>query len=212
MRFPRKQRNSRQRTFLRAALLALFLLAVFSIPLYPLFSTQVVRMNELENSTGPTEVLQTKKVPPCTFHLTANEHTLLLTTARFHPLEGWYQGGWCVLDLSQERGPVQAKGMTMQSHPLTSSVHVFGTTTLEDAVSVTACCKTDPTVPILEMDLFHGEDGRSYFWGCLDGEPAADFDSERTYTHLTFLDQTGTVLYTYDISDRWNNWSSSERR
>lgn len=212
MRFPWKPKTSRQRTFFRAALLALFLVVVFTIPLYPIFSAQVIRGNEIEHSTGPTEILQTEKVPPCTFHLSANQHTLLLTTARFHPLEGWYQGGWSLLDLSQEWGPVQAKGMTMNFHTPSSSVHVFGTTTLEDAVSVTASCASDPTLPDLETELFRGEDGRTYFWGFLTGDPAEDFSYQHTYTHLTFRDRAGAVLYTYDISDRWNTWSSTERR
>lgn len=199
--------SSKQRTFLRAALLALFLLVVFTIPLYAPFSAQVVRMNEIHHSTEPTEIIQKGYEDPWTFYLSANENTLMLTVCGFHPFVGWGLAGWHVLDLTQEWGPVQAGGTIMNYQNTRASIHVFGMTTLPNAVSAAAFSKADPTIPTLEMDILRSEGEHSYFYGCRTEEPLLDFSSERIYTHLSFLDRTGTVLYTYDMTNQWSNWS-----
>ena len=191
-------------------LLSALILALLAVLLFLtnacLLPARTIRATEIPYSTGETQVIRRETAGPFTYHLSGNDHALLLSSCQFSlPALSWYDMGDCVLDLTQEPGPVWAGSLVQRwQEDQWSSLPLFGRVDLTDAVAVRAAVSGFPDV---ETDLFSGPDGRTYFWVWLEGDETAFMGSEPVCTNLAVLDGKGVILCTYDPSQHHMSWS-----
>lgn len=196
----------RNASFLLSALILALLAVLLFLTNACLLPARTIRATEIPYSTGETQVIRRETAGPFTYHLSGNDHALLLSSCQFSlPALSWYDMGDCVLDLTQEPGPVWAGSLVHRwQEDQWSSLHLFGRVDLTDAVAVRAAVSGFPDV---ETDLFSGPDGRTYFWVWLEGDETAFMGSEPVCTNLAVLDGKGVILCTYDPSQHHMSWS-----
>ena len=188
--------------------LALFFLAYSLLP--STFSpTQTIRFYERANAIERTTVVQWKKAGPRLFCLSKNENVLFLTGHYFHPLYGWMDFGALPLDLTQEEGPVAARGVGCSlSDKGWRHLMIFGIVRQQKATAVRVkdalmrIGETGDYLPSNQVwtgEIQTGKDGHQYFWFGQDLE----YSIGLLFETLEVLDDGGRVLCTYDLTEKY---------